>query len=235
MSRQKEKPSAFDAYADQYSELIRDPIRDQFASDSRFFFERKIEIIRSFFHRAGVPTEQLDWPDIGCGQGDLLRLGRRHFKSAAGCDPSKGMLDYCRDLDVRLQLSLDSLPFENGAFDFIPAVCVYHHVPPERRVAITAEAVRVLKPNGKFCIIEHNPLNPVTRVIVSRAPVDADARLLSSKQARFLLTSSGCEILETRFFLLFPERLHQFTRPFEDSLYRLPLGGQFAVFARSAV
>src|SRR2546428_11662842 len=234
MNRQEEKPRAFDAYAKDYATLIQDPIRDKFASSSRFFFERKIEIVQGFFQRSSMQTEKLDWLDIGCGQGDLLRLGRPYFKSAAGCDPSQGMLESCRDLEVRQQSSADCLPFDRAAFDFVTAVCVYHHLPLEHRSLLTAEAVRVLRPGGTFCVIEHNPWNPVTKLIVSRTPVDADARLLTANETGRLLSSAGCKVLETQFFLLFPERLHRFSRPLEEALRVFPFGGQYAIFSCSA-
>src|SRR5207244_12771269 len=113
-------------------------------------------------------------------------------------------------------------------FDFIPAVCVYHHVASDHRPLLTAEALRVLKPRGVFCIIEHNPLNPVTRFIVSRTPVDVDAHLLTANETGHLMSSAGSRVLETRYFLLFPERL-RFALPIEDVLAALPFAGQYAV------
>jgi SAM-dependent methyltransferase len=234
MKTQQEKPATFDNYAGDYAALIHDPIRDRFAAGARFFFERKIQVIRAFFKRRSMQSESLNWLDIGCGQGDLLRLGRQYFKSSVGCDPSAGMLQSCRDLEVRHQLSLESLPFDDASFDFITTVCVYHHVPAERRPLLAAETLRVLKPGGIFCIIEHNPRNPVTRLIVSRTPVDADAHLLTANEAGQLLLSvqnAAGRVLETRYFLLFPERL-RFALPVEDSLAALPFGGQYAVFAQ---
>jgi len=231
MNRQQEKPPEFDRFAESYPELIRDPIRDRFASGGRFFFERKIEIIQAYFRKTGAQTQQLDWLDVGCGQGDLLRLARSNFKSAAGCDPSGEMLKSCGDLNVRRQASVDALPYDDASFDFLTAVCVYHHVPLDRRAELTAESRRVLRPGGILCIIEHNPLNPITRRIVSRSPVDADAKLLTPNETGGLLSNAGCKVLETRFFLLFPERLHRLTRPLEDTLRALPFGGQYAVFA----
>jgi ubiquinone/menaquinone biosynthesis C-methylase UbiE len=231
MNPQQEKPSTFDNYADDYAALIRDPIRDRFAAGSRFFFERKIQVICDFFNSAEIDTRGLSWLDVGCGQGDLLRIGRQCFKSSAGCDPSHGMLKSCADLDVRHQPALESLPYEDRSFDFVSAVCVYHHVPVDRRTLLTAEAFRVLKPNGTFCIIEHNPYNPVTRLIVSRTPVDADARLLTTREAKRLLSTSISRVLRSRYFLLFPERL-RFLTPIENGLQAVPLGGQYAVFAQ---
>jgi ubiquinone/menaquinone biosynthesis C-methylase UbiE len=232
MNEQPEKPTGFNAYATDYAELIRDPIREKFAASNRFFFERKLQIIRSFYRRLGVATQKLDWLDVGCGQGDLLRLGHAHFKSAAGCDPSEGMLESCSELNVRTQASMLSLPFDSQRFDFLTVVCVYHHVPLEERSAFTREALRVLKPGGIFCIIEHNPLNPVTRLIVSRTPVDADARLLRAKETHNLLNETGGRVLQSQYFLLFPERIHKYAGVIENWFASVPVGGQYAVFAQ---
>ncbi len=231
MDPQEEKPRAFDDYAGNYAELIQDPIRETFAANSSFFFERKVQVIRRFFKNVGIESEKLDWLDVGCGQGDMLRAGQPYFRSAVGCDPSKGMLEACAGLEVRLQESLQTLPFDGGKFDFVTAVCVYHHVPYDERPRLTKEALRVLKPGGVFCIIEHNPWNVATRIIVSRTPVDADANLLSSRESRRLL-SAGTRILSTRYFLFFPEAIHAYLRVVEDALRIVPFGGQYAVFAR---
>jgi len=227
----QEKRTTFDNYADDYAALIRDPVRERFAAGSRFFLDRKIQVIRRFLGSGGVDTRELSWLDVGCGQGDLLRLGRKYFQSSTGCDPSSGMLKSCADLDVRHQQAMETLPFGNGSFDFVTAVCVYHHVPPDRRQLLTAEAFRVLRPRGIFCIIEHNPYNPVTRLIVSRTPVDADAHLLTAKQTRKLLRDAGTKVLGYRYFLVFPERLKIFV-PVEDNLSAFPFGGQYAVFSQ---
>jgi SAM-dependent methyltransferase len=232
MKPQQEKPTTFDDYAGNYAELIRDPIREKFAESSRFFFERKIQVILGFFHKAGIRPETLDWLDIGCGQGDMLRAGESFFKSAAGCDPSKGMLQACTGLRVRSQESLENLPFDNASFDFLTAVCVYHHVPVDARPRLAIEALRVLRPGGTFCIIEHNPWNIATRVIVSRTPVDADANLLRPRETRRLLSNAGAGVLATRYFLLVPQMIYSYFRPIEEGLEPLPLGGQYAVFAQ---
>jgi ubiquinone/menaquinone biosynthesis C-methylase UbiE len=231
MKAPQEKPTTFDAYASDYAELIRDPIREKFASGSRFFFERKIQVIRDFFNRAGIDTHDLSWLDAGCGQGDLMRCGLSYFKTAVGCDPSQGMLKSCEDLQVRHQAELEKLPFSDESFDFVTAVCVYHHIPYDRRHLMTAEALRVLRPKGIFCIIEHNPLNPVTRLIVARTTVDADALLLTARESQKLLSACS-KVLGRRYFLLFPERFYRFGHTVENLLGNVPLGGQYAVFSQ---
>jgi hypothetical protein len=97
------------------------------------------------------------------------------------------------------------------------------------RLDFTREILRVLKPGGVFGLIEHNPLNPVTRLIVSRTPVDAGAHLLPARDARNLLSSAGFGAIETRYFLFLPERVHRYMPGVEDRLARIPLGGQYCM------
>ena len=231
MSDPQEKRE-FDRYAENYANLLRDPVRDRFADSSRFFAERKLQIVCGFFERLGKDMHGLDWLDAGCGQGEMLRLGQPYFRSAAGCDPSTGMLGFASGLDVRQQPSIDVLPFEDGRFDFITLVCVYHHVELRRRAALTNDAKRVLRPGGILCIVEHNPWNPVTRLIVSRTPIDAGAQLLSLRQTRHLLSGAGFSILAAPFFLFLPERVHKRFPSIENTFRAVPIGGQYAVFGQ---
>jgi SAM-dependent methyltransferase len=229
MDKHPQNQPEFDSYATNYSELIRDPLRERFTASDRFFAERKIQVIRSFYKRRGIDTRTLRWLDVGCGQGELLRLGKPFFATATGTDLSAKMLEACAGLDVHQQPSPDRLPFPDETFDFVSAVCVYHHVPEEQRAAFTAEVLRLLKPNGIFCLIEHNPFNPITRVIVSRTPVDADAQLLTAGKARDLFTAAGCTIMDTRYFLFLPQRIYTHLASLEDRLSRVPLGGQYCM------
>src|SRR5579864_9295294 len=110
---------AFDHLADDYAALLHDPIREKFAPGSRFFHERKLLLLREFFQRRGQDTHALRWLDAGCGQGELLRLGRPHFADVCGCDPSASMLDRAADLPVRLQTAVACLPYADEAFDLV--------------------------------------------------------------------------------------------------------------------
>ena len=92
------------------------------------------------------------------------------------------------------QPSLVELPFEDNSVDFV-AVCVYHHVHGTARKLLTREIKRVLTPGGLCCIVEHNPWNPVTRAIVRRCPVDADAEILTARTASRLIQEAGFQVL----------------------------------------
>jgi len=89
----------------------------------------------------------------------------------------------------------------------------------------------VLRPGGWFAVIEHNPYNPVTRLIVSRTPVDAGAILLRPSETRRLLRDSGFRIDAQQYFLYCPERPYRQFGGLESVLRAIPLGGQYAVFA----
>jgi len=112
---------------------------------------------------------------------------------------------------------------EAAAFDGIVVTAAVSQIPPP--------LLEQLKPGGRMFIFEHNPYNPVTRLIVSRTPVDADAILLRASETRGLLQAAGFDLDHQQYFLYFPERVYQKLARVEAALRRLPLGGQYAVFA----
>lgn len=225
-------PAEFDRYAaGGYSKILSDPIRGHFAG-AEFYFRRKLILLREFCRQRSIPTESADWLDVGCGDGGLLRMGQPYFRSVAGCDVSEGMLQECAGLNVKHQDSSRRIPFEDASFDVVTMVCVYHHVELADRAALTADVSRVLKPGGTLCVIEHNPFNPVTRLVVWRHPVDAHAHLLTAGKMRRLAQAAQFEILATRYFLIFPEHFYSKLAATEDNLSSLPIGGQYAVFCR---
>ncbi len=222
----------FDEYAAQYDDLVRSPIRDRFSTDSTFFAERKWQLLHRFLARQGVSSHDLDWLDVGCGTGTLLRLAGSDFNSASGCDPSSEMLETCDDLSISVQREATRLPFESDRFDIVTLVCVLHHVLPSDRLALMQDVGRVLRPGGMVCIFEHNPLNPVTRLVVSQTPVDRDAVLLSSGESKRLLRDAGCSPSHLEYFLYLPESLYRRIGGVEKIGTRLPFGGQYAAFGK---
>ena len=225
----------FDDLSRGYEDLLKDPLRDRFAGDNtQYFHVRKRDLLRRFFRRRRIDTSKLSFLDLGCGKGELLKLLCGDFRECFGCDPSSGMLEASElnaiGVQTRVQHNPQSLPFENAQFDFISAVCVYHHVTPDLRASLTAEVRRVLRPGGWFVIIEHNPYNPATRIIVSRTPVDANAILLRPAEGRRLMRDAGFQVDAQQYFLYFPERLYNYFGGFEPVLAGVPLGGQYAVF-----
>jgi SAM-dependent methyltransferase len=219
----------FDSYAGSYSELLRDPMRDRFG-DAIWFHRRKWDLVRSFLAAGRLDPARMEWLDVGCGEGTFIELAGRNFKRAAGCDPSPRMISGSSLYEVRVQNSPADLPYPDESFDFVSAVCVYHHVELEDRPKLTRSIRRVLRPGGVACIIEHNPINPVTRMIVRRCPVDRNARLLGASQTRELMRTAGLKVMDQRYFLYLPKPLFRYFGQAEQFLKAVPLGGQYALF-----
>jgi SAM-dependent methyltransferase len=225
------EPRRFNELASSYEDLLKDPLRDRFSgNEPQFFHARKRDLIRDYFSRHRMDTRQARWLDVGCGKGDLLGLLKCDFAATAGCDVSEEMMRGIDGVETKVQSASASLPFGTGEFDFVTAVCVYHHVPVAERSALTDEIVRVLRPGGVFCVIEHNPLNPITRRIVRRTPVDADAVLLRAAETRTRMAKAGFGQIDLEYFLFFPQPLFNYLGRLEPGLSWLPLGGQYAAF-----
>ena len=228
----------FDKFSESYEQLLKDPIRDRFTSSgTEFFHIRKRDLILDYFRHKEVNSRTLAYLDVGCGKGELGHLLRSHFARLAGCDPSAGMMQtgsLSNDaIETRVQEDPGRIPFDRDVFDFATAVCVFHHVEPPARAGLLQEIRRVLKPGGTLAIIEHNPFNPVTQLIVSRTPVDSDAILLRPSETRRLLREAGFKVDDQRYFLYFPESIYRPLRTLESVLAKVPLGGQYAVFGKS--
>jgi SAM-dependent methyltransferase len=228
--RRSESTAGFDQLADDYDALLRDPVRDLFARSPDFFHRRKWDLIQAYLKPTGLNSRSMAWLDVGCGRGELLRLGKDSFRQSVGCDPSREMIRYGSG-EIYWQPEPSELPFAAQTFDLVTAVCVFHHVPFPQRPALASEVFRLLRPKGVFCVIEHNPFNPITRRIVARTPVDRDARLLSAGYTKSMLSRAGFDGMDTRYFLFAPERWYANFGWLEAFLKHCPAGGQYAVFA----
>jgi len=67
--------------------------------------------------------------DIGCGTGNVLKFGTKHFKHAVGVDISPKLLQQARakGLDV-VRGDITVLPFRQGVFDAVSSFSVVHHI-----------------------------------------------------------------------------------------------------------
>ena len=227
MSANSKTPQEFDEYAESYAALLDDPMRRRFTEDPLHFHKRKWDILADILLAEGKDPAKMGWLDVGCGQGDLLNLAGGQFARAVGCDPSSAMLKSTSSFEMRRQISATEIPYGNDSFDLVTAVCVYHHVHGPNRDLLTKEVMRVLKPGGLCCVIEHNPWNPVTRAIVKRCPVDVDAELMTASEASEFFRCHGFKPLRTDYFLYLPEGLYRRFGPWERHLRRIPFGGQY--------
>jgi SAM-dependent methyltransferase len=219
----------FDAYRGDYEQVVDRSISFS-GLPHDFFMAAKADLLEEIAseHLGNSRTARL--LDVGCGVGRLHPHLRGRFASLDGCDVSTESLARAAadNRFVRYAESSETLlPYADGAFDLVVTSCVMHHVPPERWPAFSAEVRRVTRAGGIAVVIEHNKLNPLTRLAVARCPFDADAVLLRPRQVERLLTDSGFSSAESRHFLLLPSA-RPAARGLERAFARLPFGAQYA-------
>jgi SAM-dependent methyltransferase len=222
----------FDRYADEYEELVQRSISFS-GQDQSFFIEaRARHLLELVGRRLGEP-ENVHALDVGCGTG----LGHGHLAvlgELEGVDVSEPMLEAARRRNPAVRYHIGNgkeLPLDDDAFDLTFTACVLHHVPPAERAAFVRELARVTRPGGLVVVFEHNPLNPLTRLAVSRCEFDADAFLLRLRETRSRLRAANLHLTDARYVVFFPWRGALFERA-ERALAWLPAGAQYYVAAR---
>jgi ubiquinone/menaquinone biosynthesis C-methylase UbiE len=219
--------SSFDAYNNNYEAVVQDSIAFSGLKHDFFLEAKGVELERLFARHFG--SHRPSMLDVGCGVGRMHPMMNRSVSSLAGCDPSGDSITRATidNPNVSYRQSEGSiLPWETASFDVTLAVCVFHHVAVDERKSLLAEMQRVTKPGGLTVIIEHNPLNPLTRLAVARCPFDHDAVLLTAGETKRLLASGGYGEARADFFLLLPSR-RKLAAWFENKTAALPLGAQY--------
>jgi SAM-dependent methyltransferase len=195
-----------------------------------FYAEVKADLLVELVRRELGDAAQARALDVGCGPGltDGFLVGR--FGELHGVDVSQPMVERAAianpDAHYRVTPG-DRLPYDDGTFDLAFAVNVFHHVEGAGRSALARELARVVRPGGLVAIAEHNPLNPLTRLVVSRCAFDEGVELLPWRETESLLRMSGLELVQRRYLLFVPWRAPRLERV----LAPVPLGAQYLVAA----
>jgi ubiquinone/menaquinone biosynthesis C-methylase UbiE len=191
----------------------------------------KADLLRELIARRLGP-EKPAMLDVGCGVGSFHPLLGGMVNRLSGVDVSSASIAQARadnrDVDYRA-FDGKSFPFDDTSFDLVTAICVMHHVAPAEWQHFIREMRRVVRPGGLVCVIEHNPLNPLTRLAVSRCEFDRDAVLLGAGTVRKLMTEGGLREVGAHYFLLLPWETKS-ARRVENALINVPLGAQYAAF-----
>jgi SAM-dependent methyltransferase len=220
----------FDNYRSNYRDVVQSSI-DFTGLPYSFFMRAKADLLRTLIARRLGP-EKPAMLDVGCGVGGFHPLLRGMVGRLSGIDVSAASIARARadnrDVDYRA-FDGRSIPFDDAGFDLVTAICVLHHVAPPEWADFIHEMRRVVRPGGLICVIEHNPLNPLTRLAVARCEFDRDAVLLGAGTARKLMAAGGLREIGTRYFLLLPWEAKP-ARRVEDALSNVPLGAQYAAF-----
>lgn len=233
MSATREAADLFDRHAATYRASV-DAAVGYSGRDLSFFTEAKAHQLRAIGAGMARPFGQLEVLDVGCGAGALDNLLAGHFGRLVGVDVSQAMLDAARRLNPGIDYRVysgDQLPFDDQSFDLVFAVCVVHHVCPVEWDQFVEEMWRVTRHGGKTVIIEHNPLNPLTRRSVAACPFDEDAVLASPKQLARIFETLRARSVTRRYFLFTPfggARVQAVERRLFSGL---PFGAQYVVEA----
>jgi SAM-dependent methyltransferase len=230
--RQPATTADFDVWKDTYRDEVQKVVAFS-GQDADYFAELKARALIDLTRRRIGDPASLTTVDIGCGIGATDRHLVGDFGKVIGVDLVEGVLERAQVEVPQAEFRHydgDALPVEDASVDVAFAICVVHHVPPERWGAFAAEMARVLRPGGVAAIFEHNPLNPVTRRVVANCVFDEDAVLLRRHTAAALLRDAGLRAPEHRYIAFLPFGGTK-VAPIESALRRLPLGAQYFVAA----
>jgi SAM-dependent methyltransferase len=223
----------FEPYKDTYRQEIQKSI-SFIGKDLDFFTQIKVDYLLKLTRRYVGDPAGLKILDVGCGVGITDHYLIRHFKKIYGVDLSLGVVRKAHSLNPKASYrhySGKTLPYASQSMDVTFAVCVMHHVVPDGLDRFVREMARVTKKGGLVAIFEHNPLNPLTQIAVSRCDMDDDAILLGAQRVEGLLARSPLKILEKKYILFTPFRGGLF-RALDRCLGRIPLGAQYYVAAK---
>lgn len=137
--------------------------------------------------------------DVGCGSGRLLRAARVRWPAArlVGVDPSTGMIEAGRRLTpAELHVAgAESMPVSDGTIDLAFSTIAFHHwSDPGRGLR---EVARVLRPGGRFVLIDNVGPDWLARYLKDRPYLTADER-------QALWSENGLRVLAQRPVWLFP-------------------------------
>lgn len=217
----------FNHQKDSYRQTVEASVA--FAGQGLDFYTRvKADAVGRILKQAGTaPRQRL--LDLGCGHGYIHPLLSKLGCDVVGVETATEVLPLAREANPDAEyVGYDgsTLPFQDGTFDVVLAVCVLHHVLPSQWPSLLTEAKRTLRRGGRIIIFEHNPLNPLTRYVVSRNEIDADAVLLTHRRLNGLLSGAGFTHVQAR-FILFTPFANSLARNAEIFLDRVPLGAQY--------
>jgi SAM-dependent methyltransferase len=190
----------------------------------------------------GYTGKEFCYLDFGCGNGRLFNMliethslkplveqGRLRL---FGFDTSTASLEEAKRIAgnerVCFASDWDDLP-PDVRFDLVSGCSVFHHIVPAERSTVAETLRRRMKPKARLAIWEHNPFNPVTRLLVSICPFDKDARLLTFSATRTLFEANSYRYVQHAYVNVFPPRWQQagLLAAIEKKLERVPVGSQY--------
>lgn len=136
---------------DQIAHLYDEPVRDHGVDQ---------QLVRFLAERPDLAIECVRVLDVGCGTGKQLVADHVTYPRLActGLDLFAGMLAIAQRRGPEIgwvQGDAARLPFASAGFDYLTNQFSYHHVEDKR--AFIAEVFRVLRPGGRFVLVNIDP------------------------------------------------------------------------------
>jgi 2-polyprenyl-3-methyl-5-hydroxy-6-metoxy-1,4-benzoquinol methylase len=215
----------FDQFAGEYKELLDQSIAFS-GEGSEYFYRYKANYLARIFS----PQFSGRVLDYGCGVGILSRFLKAQMPGAQinGFDVSKDAVGRVDEALLRQGEFTSDLERLRGGYDLIVVTNVMHHVVPGQRQAVVSDLAGRLATGGRLVILEHNPINPGTRMVVERCAFDEGVILLTPREVARYFSAAGLHVAR-RDYIVFMPRFLSWLRPVEPWLAWLPLGAQFTV------
>jgi 2-polyprenyl-3-methyl-5-hydroxy-6-metoxy-1,4-benzoquinol methylase len=215
----------FDEVAKRHLEDLNQNLRWA-GGDSRPFYLAKINMIRD---RVPVPPKVI--LDYGCGIGTLTKMLADLYPHAkvVGFDPSAEGIKIARETYAK---EAERLAFESALdwggvrADLVVAAGVFHHIPREDKLSCMRQVSQSMTSKGRVFVFEHNPISPITRLIVSRAAVDRGATLIYPWHMRRMMRDCGFTSIDLEFISFVPPSLKRLLWV-EPYLTRIPISAQY--------
>jgi SAM-dependent methyltransferase len=212
----------FDEYINSYSADLQKALGG-LGGESAYFARRKVQVLAKSL-RGKTPSVILDY---GSGKGALIPHLREYFPDAQiwATDVSSLSLEHLQKSYPYVHI-FSPEEIQPNSCDVVVLSCVMHHIPTQSRKAVVGSIQQALKSGGSLCVFEHNPINPITRRIVSNCVFDEGVELIQKRSLRTLIKGvGGFAPQRAGYFLFFPPALKAFAR-LEGALSWLPFGGQ---------
>lgn len=154
--------------------------------------------------------------EIGCGTGSLLLLVKKTQPAAevVGLDPDPDALAIAQrkarraGVDITLDQGFaDELPYPDASFDGVLSSFMYHHLPRDVKEKTLREVRRVLKPGGRFHMVDFAPSGASGRRGFTAHLFHADRHLKDNAEDRVLAALRDAGLANAQLLAVRPSRI----------------------------
>lgn len=225
------KDPQFDSYANDYKDVVKQsagiiPVQKD------FYLLAKLDMLSDMIAQLPQNAKILDF---GCGIGGLVIPLSKMYpdlnfyafdvspESVAKISDQKISNIFC--MSEESELTKEEF---TSSLDLVFCINVLHHIDKNQRNSKVQIIKNMLKPGGKLLILEHNPINPLTRMVVSRCEFDEGVELLGKGELKSLMIKNSMELAGHWYILFFPV-YNKFFAGLEKLISFLPFGAQHCI------